>query len=115
MSSEITQLREHFDMRCNSQDAKLDNMLLALRGNGMDGPTKVTGLVARTDKHEHDLGNLKQVVPALGQRMEVVEGRTKIMWNAHRERKKLTWLVFSGAVTSVCAAFWAWIKTGGHP
>jgi len=111
--SEITQLREHFDMRCNSQDAKLDNLLLAIRGNGMDGPTKVTGLVARTDKHDHDINNLKQVVPALGQRMDVVEDRTKILWTAHKERRKLTWIVFSSAVASICAAFWAW-ATKGH-
>jgi len=32
--SEITQLREHFDKRCNSQDEKLDNLLIAIRGDG---------------------------------------------------------------------------------
>lgn len=71
--NEITQLREHIDKRCNSQDAKLDHLLLAIRGNGLDGPEAVEGLVARTNKNSHDLGGLKLVVPALGERVSKIE------------------------------------------
>lgn len=78
--SEITQLREHFDKRCNVQDEKLDHLLLAIRGNGLDGPEAVEGLVARTNKNTHDIGGLKLVVPALGERVAKIEIETSELY-----------------------------------
>lgn len=58
---EITQLREHLDRRCNSQDAKLDQIRLAVVGDGM----LVEGLAAKTAKNAHDINNVKQTLGPL--------------------------------------------------
>lgn len=117
-TAQIRELREHFDQRCNSQDAKLDNLLLAVRGNGLDGAGAVEGLAARTNKHDHYINGLKLTLPVLGNRVASVEVDSQVLMTAHKDRKRAMWLVAGGSLTSVGAALWAWatawVSKGGH-
>lgn len=101
--NEIQQLREHIDKRCNSQDAKLDNLLVAIRGDGIG----VEGLAAKTAKNTHDINGMKLTVPALAERVTKVEHKTQEFADYMSERKddrKWRNRLIIGAIVAVCGS-----------
>lgn len=101
MSSEITQLREHIDKRCSSLDEKVDDILTAIRGDGM----QIEGIAAKTAKNSHDINGLKFVVPALGDRMTQVEHETRTFKDYMGERldeKKWRNRAIATAIIAAC-------------
>lgn len=99
--SEITQLREHLDKRCSSLDEKVDDILTAIRGDGM----AIEGIAAKTAKNTHDVNGLKLVVPALGERVAKVEHDTKVCIdyvNQRHDDNKWRKRAILGAIIAAC-------------
>lgn len=103
MSSEITQLREHIDKRCSSLDEKVDDILTAIRGDGM----QIEGIAAKTAKNSHDINGFKLTVPALNDRLTKVEHATVDFTEYLKERKddsKWRNRLIISAIVAVCGS-----------
>lgn len=95
-------------------DSRIDRLEERMLGGFDEIKTILLGDGLANDGVVNKSNQAMRAVNGLQADMTEYKDKTRVMWQAHKTRRRITWAFMTGAVGTLGAAVWTWLKTGAH-